>query len=191
MHEPVHEAVHEAEPVPATVPDEDHDLGDWTAPLDDTQAVDHTVPRTEPDERLRGWGALRDWTEPAAPSVPAPRVAPDESDDTPVEPVEPVEEERPRLIARTSLPTDVRLVGGPSYRPKLADTNPDGIKLPDTQPDGIPVVDGDPPDDEDDTYGDERAEDPDAGDDPHWPEKDADAPPPFGQFRSSPTPPRD
>jgi hypothetical protein len=195
----------------AAEPEEQTGLGDWTAPLDETQARDHTVPRdhAEADDpaepETRGWGALRDWTEPTAASVPAPREAPEEtaavnepeetpepepvSDDTPVDTIE---EERPRQVARTSLPTDVKLVSGPSYRRKIADTNPDGIKLPDTQPDGIPMVGtGDPADDDDDVYGDERAEDPDAGEDHHWPEKDADSPPPFGQFRSSPTPPRD
>ena len=98
-----------------------------------------------------------------------------------------------RLVARTFLPTDVRLVGGPKPRPSLSDTQPDGIKLPDTQPDGIPLVRGatDVTDEDDDT-ADERAEDPDAGEDasgPHW--EDMESTPPSSKFRSGPTPPRD
>jgi hypothetical protein len=96
------------------------------------------------------------------------------------EPAGPVEEEPPaRLVARTSLPTDVRLVGGPK-RPSLNDTQPDGIRLPDTNPDGIPVVHT-AEDEENDAYVDERAEDPDAG---------MESGPPSSTFRSSPTPPR-
>jgi hypothetical protein len=97
--------------------------------------------------------------------------------DKPSGPVE--DEPPPRFVARTSLPTDVRLVGGPK-RPSLTDTQPDGIRLPDTNPDGIPVVNT-AEDDEDDAYVDERAEDPDAG---------TEAGPPSSTFRSSPTPPR-
>ncbi|WP_329243767.1 DUF2637 domain-containing protein [Actinoallomurus sp. NBC_01490] len=97
--------------------------------------------------------------------------------DTPAQPAE--EEPRPRYVARTSLPTDVRLVG-PKPRTPLADTQPDGIKLPVTKPDGIPIVTT-PPDDEHDTYADERAEDPEAG---------MESNPPSSKFRSGPTPPR-
>jgi hypothetical protein len=118
------------------------------------------------------------------------------------------DEPAPRLVARTSLPTDVRLVGGPRPKPGLTDTQPDGIKLPDTKPDGIPMV-GTADEDDEDAYADERAEDPDAGNEARHPgqgvtgprgggrrheaghaEEDLDATPPFGQFRSSPTPPR-
>jgi hypothetical protein len=115
------------------------------------------------------------------------------------------DEPAPRLVARTSLPTDVRLVG-PRPSRDLADTQPDGIKLPDTKPDGIPMVGM--ADEDDDAYADERPEDPDAGDETGQPgqwvagsrgggrheaepaEDDLDTTPPFGQFRSSPTPPR-
>ncbi len=210
------------EPVPATVPDltgeqepDDHiELGDWTAPLDETQARDHTMPRTPAEARDRaeaidqakariraeeseraeegGRDALSDWAEPA---VPAPREAPEQAEQVETPEPAPAEEPpaddqpAPRLVARTSLPTDVRLVGGPSHQRKLADTNPDGIKLPDTQPDGIPLVKPEAePDDDDEVYGDDRAEDPDAG---TWVGEDGDPTPPFGQFRSSPTPPRD
>jgi hypothetical protein len=95
-------------------------------------------------------------------------------------PAEPDEEPAPRLVARTSLPTDVRLVGGPKPKSSLSDTQPDGIRLPNTQPDGIPIV-GAAADDEEDAYVDERAEDPDAGED---------MTPPSSKFRSGPTPPR-
>ncbi|MGI5225488.1 DUF2637 domain-containing protein [Actinoallomurus sp. CA-142502] len=102
--------------------------------------------------------------------------------DKPAQPAE--EEPRPRYVARTSLPTDVRLVGGPKTRTPLADTQPDGIKLPDTQPDGIPIVtasSSSSSDEEDDAYPDERAEDPDAG---------MESTPPSSKFRSGPMPPR-
>lgn len=94
-------------------------------------------------------------------------------------PDEPDEEPAPRLVARTSLPTDVRLVGGPKPKSSLSDTQPDGIRLPNTKPDGIPIVGA--ADEEEDAYADERAEDPDAG---------ADMTPPSSKFRSGPTPPR-
>jgi hypothetical protein len=129
--------------------------------------------------------------------------------DTPVEPAE--DEPAPRLVARSSLPTDVRLVGRPRRKPDLSDTQPDGIRLPDTQPDGIPIVSTA---EDDETYAEERAEDPDAGEvttgADHWtdetpqqpgergpnparkPEDDQVEPtPPSSKFRSSPTPPRD
>jgi Protein of unknown function (DUF2637) len=98
----------------------------------------------------------------------------------------------PRLVARTSLPTDVRLVGGP--KPSLSDTHPDGIRLPDTDPDGIPLVPTsrdlrDAGDEEDDGYADERAEDPDAGDGSGVPWETTETPP-SSTFRSGPTPPR-
>jgi hypothetical protein len=112
--------------------------------------------------------------------------------DKPAEPAE--QDPSPRLVARTSLPTDVRLVGGPKRRPALTDTQPDGIKLPDTNPDGIPIV-GTAGDGDEDGYADERAEDPDAGEDStsagQWPGEDMESTPPSSKFRSSPTPPRD
>jgi Protein of unknown function (DUF2637) len=113
--------------------------------------------------------------------------------DKPAEPAE--EEPSPRLVARTTLPTDVRLVGGPQRRPALTDTQPDGIKLPDTNPDGIPIVGTAAEEEDDDGYADERAEDPDAGEDTtsagQWPGEDMESTPPSSKFRSSPTPPRD
>jgi hypothetical protein len=120
-------------------------------------------------------------TEPATAADPT-EPEPEPKVETPMndKPSGPVEDEPPpRFVARTSLPTDVRLVGGPK-RPSLTDTQPDGIRLPDTNPDGIPVVNT-AEDDEDDAYVDERAEDPDAG---------TEAGPPSSTFRSSPTPPR-
>jgi hypothetical protein len=127
-------------------------------------------------------------TEPAAPNPIEPK---------PVEtaPAGPVDDEPAhRLVARTTLPTDVRLVGG--SKPGLSDTQPDGIRIPDTKPDGIPLVSrtngaADAGDEEDDAYADERAEDPDAGDDStgvRW--DDVEATPPSSKFRSGPTPPR-
>ena len=99
-----------------------------------------------------------------------------------------------RLVARTSLPTDVLLVGGPKPQPSLSDTHPDGIKLPDTNPDGMPLVRKvrDFADEEDDACTDERAEDPDAGEHgtgARW--EDMESTPPSSKFRSSPMPPRD
>ncbi|GAB2822673.1 hypothetical protein GCM10027176_28750 [Actinoallomurus bryophytorum] len=112
------------------------------------------------------------------------------------QPAEPAEDEpSPRLVARTTLPTDVRLVGGPRRQPALTDTQPDGIKLPDTHPDGIPLVGTAAEEEDDDGFADERAEDPDAGEDTtsagRWPDDDMEATPPSSKFRSSPTPPRD
>jgi hypothetical protein len=107
-------------------------------------------------------------------------------------PAEPAEEEPAHgLVARAFLPTDVRLVGP---KPSLSDTNPDGIPLPDTNPDGIPLVPkardaGDEGDEESDGYADERAEDPDAGDE-GAPWENTEATPPSSKFRSGPTPPR-
>ena len=108
------------------------------------------------------------------------------------------DEDKPahRLVARTSLPTDVRLVGGP--KPAVPDTNPDGIRLPDTNPDGIPLVPksrdagdtGDSGDEDEDWWADERAEDPDAGDEPDAPWENSEATPPSSKFRSGPTPPK-
>jgi hypothetical protein len=113
--------------------------------------------------------------------------------DKPAEPAE--DEPSPRLVARTSLPTDVRLVGGPRRQPALTDTQPDGIKLPDTNPDGIPIVGTATEEEDDDGSADERAEDPDAGEDTtsagRWPGDDMESTPPSSKFRSSPTPPRD
>jgi hypothetical protein len=126
----------------------------------------------------------------SAPSAPGPDPAPASPEAVPATP--------PARVP-TSLPTDVMLVG-----PRMIDTQPDGIKLPDTNPDGIKIVGvGATSGDEDDqaersgdngavgddgedgeAYADDRAEDPDAGDD------DSETPPPFGQYRSSPTPPR-
>ena len=133
--------------------------------------------------------------EPAAPVPDEPE--PEPLAEAPMHDEEPVEDEPThRLVAQTSLPTDVRLVGGPKPQPSLTDTQPDGIKLPDTHPDGIPLVRkatdvADDEDEDDDTVADERAEDPDAGEDasgPHW--EDMESTPPSSKFRSSPTPPR-
>jgi hypothetical protein len=123
--------------------------------------------------------------EPLLPAEQAVRTPADTEPESKVEtpmndmPDEPDEEPAPRLVARTSLPTDVRLVGGPKPQSSLSDTQPDGIKLPNTKPDGIPIVSA--ADDEEDSYADERAEDPDAGED---------MTPPSSKFRSGPTPPR-
>ena len=89
------------------------------------------------------------WHEPSVPGRDEPLLPPEQpvQDTNEPEPKvdapvndEPDEEPAPRLVARTSLPTDVRLVGGPKPQSSLTDTQPDGIKLPNTQPDGIPVV---------------------------------------------------
>lgn len=102
----------------------------------------------------------------------------------------------PRIVAQTSLPTDVRLVGPKQW--SLNDTQPDGIRLPDTRPDGIPIagrakddmaknVDDD---EEDAAFADERAEDPDAGEEGSAEDQETTSTPPSSTFRSSPTPPR-
>jgi hypothetical protein len=112
--------------------------------------------------------------EPPADAPSADATEPEAKVEAPVndEPAQPADDRpTPRLVARTSLPTDVRLVGGPKTGPSLTDT----------QPDGIPIVTT-AEDDEDGTYTDERAEDPDAG---------MESTPPSSKFRSSPTPPRD
>lgn len=148
-------------------------------------------------ERESGPKGRPDAAEEAGPSEEAP------VDETPVDPVPgPQKDEqagRPgrRWVARTSLPTDVRLVGGPPA--KLVDTWPDGFRLPDTNPDGIPVP-RPAGDDDDGTYADDRAEDPDAGEptDHRWhppgpapvPDDDVESTPPASKFRSGPTPPR-
>jgi hypothetical protein len=167
-----------------------------------------------PDEELEAqadsWDAGREqWEAAQAEATHTPRhAAPDrQSPDTPAserepEPMEtamndtqPPEDDDPTppMVARTTLPTDVRLVGGPPTET----THPDGIRLPDTQPDGIPIVgaaeEGDEP------VEDERAEDPDAGEDApdlgQWaagrPGEEAEPTPPWSRFRSSPTPPKD
>lgn len=146
---------------------------------------------TEPD----AWES--DMREPE-PLLPPTRSRLEERADEPHEEAamtdEPAEDEpAPRWVARPFLPTDVRLVGGPK---SLPDTRPDGIRLPDTNPDGIPLVTkardaaADPGDEEDDGYLDERAEDPDAGDEADAPWEESAATPPSSKFRSGPTPPR-
>ena len=172
----------EPEPMPPTIMDESIVPGfppryDETVPL----------PRPAPPLELEA-PPVPETFQPAEPEyAPEPEAAePDEPEDEPAEP------EAPRMVAMASLPTDVRLVGPRN----LADTHPDGIKLPDTDPDGIPTIRpaAEPADDATDEAGDDRAEDPDAGEDDPWAEayiKPGESPPPFGQFRSSPTPPRD
>jgi hypothetical protein len=159
----------EPEPMPAGV------SMDWLDP----------APSTAPLEPM-------EWQPAPAPTPTGARVEPEVVPDTPVvieeepEDVEPVP-----FTAPTSLPTDVMLVGGPRPKPDLSDTQPDGIKLPDTRPDGIKQVErtGVEDDEADEADADERAEDPDAGETER--DEDAEMTPPFGQFRSSPTPPRD
>jgi hypothetical protein len=177
------------EPVPAS----------W-APEPETPDVRDAPDASEPEPLLRP-APRHDGLHPETADAPAEGpIEPDHEpqaeapmNDKPAEPAE--EEPSPRLVARTTLPTDVRLVGGPQRRPALTDTQPDGIKLPDTNPDGIPIVGTAAEEEDDDGYADERAEDPDAGEDTtgagRWPGEDTESTPPFGQFRSSPTPPRD
>lgn len=171
---------------------------------DDTQPIRPRAARPAPDEpepllppvtsSLRGPRREEPSEEPAATPVPD-EPEPEPMAEAPMNDEEPVEDQPThRLVARTSLPTDVRLVGGPKPRSNLSDTQPDGFKLPDTNPDGIPLVHRakDVTDEEDDTYADERAEDPDAGEDAtgaQW--EDMESTPPSSKFRSSPTPPRD
>jgi Protein of unknown function (DUF2637) len=186
------------EPVPASWLDPDEDdtqpLRTKAArPASDDEPADDATDRHEPllaptVSRLR---EPRDEEPEPVPDEPAP----DPLAEAPMHDEEPVEDPPTHpLVARTFLPTDVRLVGGPKPQPSLSDTQPDGIKLPDTQPDGIPLVRKatDVADEDDDTLADERAEDPDAGEDasgPHW--EDVESTPPSSKFRSSPTPPRD
>jgi hypothetical protein len=186
-----------SDPVPDSWrgPDEDEapDSGREAATEAELAAAD-TQPNPVTGEPVRSsWGAggEPDDDEPAPLLPPAPRrpgLARETAATTEPEPEveQPVndrpspaaeEEPRPRYVARTSLPTDVRLVGGP--KKPLSDTQPDGIKLADTQPDGIPIMTA--TDDDEDGYADERAEDPDAG---------MEAGPPSSTFRSGPTPPR-
>jgi hypothetical protein len=156
--------------------DHEHEAGD--------EPDDEPAPLLPPAPRRAAAGPERAAGRAASPAVPPAEDATEpESDveapvnDTPAQPAE--EEPRPRYVARTSLPTDVRLVG-PKSRTPLADTQPDGIRLPDTKPDGIPIVTA-AADEEHDAYADERAEDPDAG---------MESTPPSSKFRSGPTPPR-
>ncbi|MDN3359855.1 DUF2637 domain-containing protein [Actinomadura sp. DC4] len=190
MGEPLRGSWHDPEtPGDATPPD-------WTDTRSEEATAPHTVHAEPSDPVPESWqeqasSDLPGRDEPLLP--PAPRRA-DEPPDTEPEqkveapmndrPDEPDEEPAPRLVARTSLPTDVRLVGGPKPASSLTDTQPDGIKLPNTQPDGIPMVGAsreEHEDDEEEIYADERAEDPDAGED---------LTPPSSKFRSGPTPPR-
>jgi hypothetical protein len=191
------------DPAPGTLVDQSIVPGladEETRPLPRPAAVRELEPAREPalePAAVRQAPPLpASWDEVAEPANagPAEHVEPVDATDEMVEapmndtPAEPVEDDdpTPRLVARTSLPTDVRLVGGPQ------DTQPDGIKLPDTQPDGIPIVGTAEEDHE--AYTDERAEDPDAGNDTlgGWAaEKNMASIPPSSRFRSSPTPPRD
>jgi Protein of unknown function (DUF2637) len=153
-------------------------------PVPDSWRAPETDESPSPREPLLPPALRRDDLpeEPVRPKAPAASEPPDPKVEAPMN-SERDEEPAPRLVARTSLPTDVRLVGGP--KPALTDTQPDGIKLPDTKPDGIPIVVAASSDDDDDEAdaADERAEDPDAGD-------DMAATPPSSKFRSGPTPPR-
>jgi hypothetical protein len=164
-----------ADPVPASWrPDDAEDEPEQPTPAswhrDEAEdEPDEPAPLLPPARRRDDLRVAR--TDPAAhPTEPEPETSVTGKPD---------EEPAPRLVARASLPTDVRLVGGPKRQP-LSDTQPDGIPLPTTDPDGIPVVTG-AADEEEDAYADERAEDPDAG---------GESRPPSGTFRSSPTPPR-
>ncbi|MEV5748129.1 DUF2637 domain-containing protein [Actinoallomurus sp. NPDC052308] len=170
---------------PGVAPKTDHGTDQDSRPAGHTEPDSDLVPDTDPEV-----------------------VAPMQN--TPVDPEQ--EEPAPRWVARTSLPTDVRLVGPPQTRQRLGDTQPDGIRLPDTDPDGIPmpgVADETPAGEEEDAYADDRAEDPDVGaeaDDarPWSPPEDGgpwasgsggsgggeEPTPPSSKFRSSPTPPR-
>jgi hypothetical protein len=215
------------DPVPATIIDKTIVPGladpepEDTRPLPRPGAMRELEPvRTaEPDPERISAPAVADHGEPDNTVAPAAHPDPTEPEpepmveapmnDTPVEPAK--DEPAPRLVARSSLPTDVRLVGGPRRKPDLSDTQPDGIRLPDTQPDGIPIVST--AEDDDDTYAEERAEYPDAGEvttgADHWADETPEQPgqrgrnparkpgddpvestPPSSKFRSSPTPPR-
>jgi hypothetical protein len=175
---------------------------------DEPEPMPSEAAYAEPSDPVpASWAHGPDEPEPLLP--PAPRhegLRPATADDPAEDPTEPeplpetamndkpAEEHPPRFVARTSLPTDVRLVGGP--KPALTDTQPDGIKLPDTNPDGIPIIGAAEDEDEDEgDYPDERAEDPDAGEDTtsagQWPGDDMESTPPSSKFRSSPTPPKD
>ncbi|MEV5708243.1 DUF2637 domain-containing protein [Actinoallomurus sp. NPDC052274] len=170
---------------PGVAPMADHDTDQDSRPVGHAEPDSDLVPDTDPEV-----------------------VAPMQN--TPVDPEE--EEPTPRWVARTSLPTDVRLVGPPQTRQRLGDTQPDGIRLPDTDPDGIPmpgVADETPAGEEEDAYADDRAADPEVGaeaDDARpWSPPEGGGPwasgsggsgggeeptPPSSKFRSSPTPPR-
>lgn len=169
--------------------------GSWRDPqTGETESPDHGEPPPPPAPRRDDLPEEPVHPDAEAPATVDPPAEP--AKETPMNP-EHDEEPAPRLVARTFLPTDVRLVGPKpaltDTQPdgiKLPDTQPDGIKLPDTQPDGIPIVgaasaDADDRDDADDDAdaADERAEDPDAG-------EDTEATPPSSKFRSGPTPPR-
>ncbi|GAA4634336.1 hypothetical protein GCM10023196_075450 [Actinoallomurus vinaceus] len=194
------------------VPLTDDARGSGTVPLTDDAQGSRTVSMRE--DAWDSETVSRTDTDPADGVV----ADPDPEVNVPVNetPVDPEQEEPPpRWVARTSLPTDVRLVGPPQRGRSLGDTQPDGIRLADTDPDGIPitgVADATQADEEEDAYADDRAEDPDAGDAPDdarsweeqdaqdkasWsaapgaPERDEDMTPPSSKFRSSPTPPRD
>lgn len=180
-------------------PEETRELA-RAAPVRELEAVRATEP--EPA------GVSMAWLDPAPTPAAAPleptewhpgparadtRPEPEVVPDTPV-----AVEEEPQDVPPappkppSSLPTDVMLVGGPRPKPDLSDTQPDGIALPNTWPDGIKQVERASLEDDDADDGadaDERAEDPDAGETER--DENAELTPPFGQFRSSPTPPRD
>jgi hypothetical protein len=188
-----------SDPVPASWRDEPSDLDDVrplppgaarTAPSEPEPLLPPTVSRLGESRREEPSEEPEPMATPPATDAPEP-IAEAPMNDEPTSPNE--DEPTHHLVARTSLPTDVRLVGGPKPRP-LSDTQPDGIRLPGTKPDGIPLVHRakDVADEEDDAYVDERAEDPDAGEDAtgaQW--EDMESTPPSSKFRSSPTPPRD
>ncbi|WP_433180283.1 DUF2637 domain-containing protein [Actinoallomurus sp. CA-150999] len=196
------------------VPLTDDIQGSGTVPLTDDTRGSGTVPLADD---ARGSGAVSMTEDPwdsetvsRTDTDPA-KADPDPEVNVPVNetPVDPEQEKPPpRWVARTSLPTDVRLVGPPKKGRSLGDTQPDGIRLADTDPDGIPiagVADAAQAGEEEDAYAEDRAEDPDAGDAQSWaeqddaswpaapgaPQRDEDMTPPSSKFRSSPTPPRD
>lgn len=195
-----------SDPVPPSWLNDPDDPTD-SADLDDTQPIRPEAARTRPEESDEPEPLLPPTAsrrpeprreEPAEDPEPAVTPATDEPGpqaEAPMNGAQPAEgEPTHRWVARTSLPTDVRLVGGPKPQSSLADTQPDGFKLPDTNPDGIPIVrkGRDVADEEEDAYADERAEDPDAGEDGTAAQRDdMEATPPSSKFRSGPTPPRD
>jgi Protein of unknown function (DUF2637) len=123
-------------------------------------------------------------TEPGIEPGTEPITEPDtEPGDEPAEqPAEPGRHEAPAWTRRPPPPPDVKLVGRP-------------VALSDTDPDGIPTIDPAPEDDEppedtdDDRFADDRAEDPDGGDDEAIVFEHRSDTPPSSTFRSSPVPP--
>lgn len=199
---PLPRPVRELEPVRETVPPGPRPLGPPPPIFSDSPAfsAEPSAPPATPDPEPEPEPEPAPWTAPeptaqdedAEPADTTIDTAPDPDPDPDPEPsmnVNDDDDPTPRMVARTSLPTDVRLVGGPPPR-----TRPDGIRLADTQPDGIPIAIA--VEDDHEGYTDERAEDPDAGDEDlgQWARAGDEEPPsgpPSGNFRSSPTPPRE